>query len=653
MKLLIANRGEIAARIARTCRELGVATVAVFSDPDEGALHVEACDEAVRIGGATPAESYLRIEALLDAARRSGADAIHPGYGFLSENAAFASAVRDAGLTWVGPSPQAIASMGDKLEAKRRMQAAGVPVLPGREVRAGGRADPEGIGFPLLVKAAAGGGGRGMRLVPDGSTLEESVRAAQREAESAFGDGRVFLEHYVSRPHHVEVQILGDLHGNVVHLFERECSIQRRHQKIIEESPSPRLSPSLRERLCAAAVTAGKAIGYASAGTVEFVAEEHGGELSAFWFLEVNTRLQVEHPVTESVVRVRGAPVDLVALQLAVARGDPLPFTQSEIGQVGHALEARLYAEDPAAGYLPSAGTLFAFAPPAEPAVRWDCGTSAGRAVPPYYDPMIAKVISHRENRRDAALSLARALERTHLAGVTTNRDLLVAVLRSEPFLRGDTTTHFLDEHFRDPASRRRTPGPAEVRTAAIAAAVAEVTAFAHPGAPSLPPLAGNVPLPRAPFRHAGGEVALTARRDGTLDAGGAMVRVLAAGPGQLTLEIDGHRQAIAVARRGAELAVLLPGGQVDLQELPRFPDAAAEETAGACVAPMPGIVVEVAVAPGAHVKAGDLLVVLEAMKMEHRLTAAVDGTVEAVRVAVREQVGHDDVLVVITPDAA
>ena len=443
-KLLVANRGEIAARVIRTAHALGIATVAVHSDPDADAPYVTLADEAIRLPGAASADTYLRGEAIIAAAARTAADAVHPGYGFLSENAAFARACAGAGLIFVGPAPGTIEAMGDKVAAKAMMAEAGVPVLPFVTVTAGHAAD---IGFPLLVKAAFGGGGRGMRLVTDPAELTEAVSAARREAAAAFGDGTVFLEHYVPDPRHVEVQILGDAHGNLVHLFERECSIQRRYQKIVEESPSPAVDGTLRAALTQAAVTAGRAVGYTGAGTVEFVLARDG----SFYFLEMNTRLQVEHPVTEEVTGL-----DLVELQLRIAEGQPLPPEAREAAISGHAIEARLYAEDVAAGFLPVTGTLHRFAIPSGPGLRIDTGYRDGSRISPHYDAMLAKVIAHGRTRADAARRLARALQTAEIHGLTTNRDLLVAILREPDFLAGATDTGYLTRH--EPPPGRATP---------------------------------------------------------------------------------------------------------------------------------------------------------------------------------------------------
>ncbi len=450
--LLVANRGEIARRVFRTARAMGMRCVAVFSDADADEPFVAEADMAVRLPG-----GYLDGEAVVAAAVAAGAHAVHPGYGFLAENAGFARAVAAAGLVWVGPGPEAIETMGDKLAAKAAAAAAGVPVLPSSE----DPADASGVGFPLMVKAAAGGGGKGMRLVSDPADLETAVAAARREALGGFGDDTVFLERYLPRCRHVEVQILGDAHGSIVHLGERECSIQRRHQKIIEESPSTAVDDGLRAAMGDAAVRLAQSIGYVSAGTVELLLDDDTGE---FFFLEVNTRLQVEHPVTEEVTGL-----DLVREQLRIAAGEPLGYGQADIAFAGHAIEARLYAEDPAAGFLPAVGTLAAFAPAAEPAVRWDSGVEAGSTVGLDFDPMLAKVIAHAPTRTEAAGRLALALERLHIGGVTTNRHFLAAALRSRAFLDGDTTTDFID---------RTEPSRAAARSAADCQQAATATAM-------------------------------------------------------------------------------------------------------------------------------------------------------------------------------
>lgn len=442
-KVLIANRGEIAVRVTRTLREMGVRAAAVYSEPDAEALHVREADEAYPLGGTTSAESYLRGEKILDIARAHGVDAIHPGYGFLSENAGFARACADAGVTFIGPTPEAIRAMGDKILAKETMRKAGVPVVPSVECHDGDTAEAvarraEEVGFPLLVKAAAGGGGKGMRLVRERGDLPSAIEAAQREAQKAFGDGRVFLEKYIDHPRHIEFQIFGDAHGGATHLFERECSIQRRHQKVIEEAPSAALTPVLREKMGAAAVAAAKAIGYRNAGTVEFIVAPSG----EFYFLEVNTRLQVEHPVTEMTV-LR----DLVRAQVEVASGGRLPFRREDLRQHGHAIECRVYAEDPARGFLPSVGRLERFIPPSGPGVRVDTGFAEGDEVTTYYDPMLAKLIVWGEDRSVAIARMKAALRRFVILGVTTNVEFLHDCVAHPVFERGEADTHFLQTY--------------------------------------------------------------------------------------------------------------------------------------------------------------------------------------------------------------
>jgi len=480
-RVLIANRGEIAVRIARGCRVAGVESVAVASDADLSAPHVLAADRVVRIGPAPARESYLSVPALLDAARASGADAIHPGYGFLAENAGFAEAVERAGLVWIGPPPRAIAIMGDKLAARGAATAAGVPVVPGTSAAAGDaagvRREADRIGYPVLVKAAAGGGGKGMRIVRDGDALPAALEAAAREAEGAFADGRVYLERLIERPRHVEIQIMADRHGSAVHLGERECSIQRRHQKIVEESPCPVMTPDLRTRMAEAALAAARSVEYVNAGTVEFLLDGDG----AFYFLEMNTRLQVEHPVTELVTGV-----DMVVEQLRVARGERLSVAQRDVALRGHAIEVRLYAEDPAAGFLPSAGPIYAWREPAGPFVRVDAGIATGMTVPVEYDPMLAKIAAWGATRELAIERLCAALAETVVLGPATNLAFLTDVLRHPAFRDGATHTGFIDQHL----SPWR-PASADADGAALAAALvagAHAPAAGGPAAPSVQP---------------------------------------------------------------------------------------------------------------------------------------------------------------------
>jgi acetyl-CoA carboxylase biotin carboxylase subunit len=470
-RLLVANRGEIALRIIRACRELGIEAVAVYSDADADAPHVRAADVAIAIGPAPATESYLKIPAILHAAARSGADAVHPGYGFLSERAAFAEACTSAGLVFVGPPAAAIERMGSKIGARALMERAGVPVVPGRTPQdqsdAGITAAAHAIGFPVLIKASAGGGGKGMRSAADGSAVAEAIPAARREAQAAFGDGTLYVERFIERPRHVEIQVFADTHGNVVHLFERECSIQRRHQKIVEESPSPALTPGLRERMGAAAIAAARSAGYVNAGTIEFLLEG-AGDRASFYFLEMNTRLQVEHPVTETVTGT-----DLVRAQILVAMGSPLPWRQDQLFQRGHAIECRIYAEDPATGFLPQAGPLRIYREPAGPGIRIDSGVVEGADVPVQYDPMLAKLIAHGESR-DAAIARATAALRSFpILGVRTNVGFLINVLRHPAFASGEVDTGFVDRHL---SALLTTPPPSELVTAAAAHARAMPT---------------------------------------------------------------------------------------------------------------------------------------------------------------------------------
>jgi acyl-CoA carboxylase subunit alpha len=663
-KLLIANRGEIAARIMRTAHGLGIATVAVYSDPDAGAPYVGLADEAVRLPGAAPADTYLRGDLIIAAAAATRADAVHPGYGFLSENEGFARACGDAGLIFVGPGPGTIAAMGSKVEAKALMAAAGVPVLPGVTIAAADDLDDlaasaAGVGFPLLVKAAFGGGGRGMRLVGDPAGLAEAVRSARGEAASAFGDGTVFLERFVTDPRHVEVQILGDTAGRVVHLFERECSIQRRYQKIVEECPSPAVDSELRAALTSAAVAAGQAIGYVGAGTVEFVLGQDG----SFFFLEVNTRLQVEHPVTEEVTGL-----DLVELQLRIAEGEPLPAAATSAAINGHAIEVRLYAEDVAAGFLPVTGPLHRFVIPSAPGVRTDTGFRDGSVVSPHYDAMLAKVIAHGRTRADAAKRLARTLDRAQIHGVTTNRDLLAAILREPEFLAGRTDTGYLTRH--EPAVLAASR-PRAAAWHALAAALARqaVHRAEAPVLATLPTGWRNVRSApqRVTYTADGEELAVAYRITDSAVLGGpvpgntveatvndvplgAALLLHAAGPDLVDLEVDGLRRVYLVHRVGAQTYVDASNGSSTLSEVPRFGQPDKLAPTGSLLAPMPGLVLRVLADVGATVAAGQPLVVLEAMKMEQTVTAPADGVLAELRAKAGEQVAAGQILAVVDP---
>ena len=647
-RLLIANRGEIARRILRTAHELGISTVAIYAEGDSDAPFVQEADMAVALNGRSSAETYLDIDKVLQACRASGADAVHPGYGFLSENAQFARAVVQAGLRWIGPAPDVIAQMGDKLAAKRLMREAGVPTLDAVEIKTNthlANAAAE-IGYPVLVKAAAGGGGRGMRVVENESGLADAVAGARREAAAAFGDDTVFLEKWLDRSRHVEIQILGDNHGNLVHCFERECSIQRRHQKIIEEAPSPAIAPALRERMGEAAVAAAKKLGYSSAGTVEFLVSG-----DAFWFLEVNARLQVEHPVTEAIIGR-----DLVREQIRIAEGEPLSFAQADLYINGHAIEARLYAEDPENDFLPSPGTVVAWRPCASVTARFDSGVETGSVIGTEFDPMIAKVIAHAPTRREAAAKLARALRNTRIQGLTTNLDFLVSVLRTPAYLAGETTTDFIDR-VNPPRRRETTP---DERIAAAVAVVLEGQARRRATTKvmrSIPSGWRNsvTPMERIDFRVGEHELSIEyrARRDRkfrVLAAGQELlVTAFSCGAGQVDMAIDGRRLKFALDRRDTTWFVHGPGGGIELRELSRYPLAGLDDRSGGLHAPMPGTILATEVRAGDSVTKGQLLLILEAMKMEHRITAPGDGTIEELCVAVGDQVENGQLLVTLT----
>ncbi len=665
-KILIANRGEIACRVARTARRLGIRTVAVFSDADADALHVDLCDEAVRLGPPPAAESYLLGDRILEAAKATGAEAIHPGYGFLSENAAFAEACTAAGVVFIGPPPNAIRVMGSKAESKRLMEEAGVPLVPGwhgaDQDEDSLRAAADTIGYPLLVKASAGGGGKGMRVVRDAAGFSAALAAAKREAMSAFGDDTMLLEKYLDRPRHVEIQVFADTLGTVVHLFERDCSVQRRHQKVIEEAPAPGLDPALRTAMGQAGVAAAKAIGYVGAGTVEFLYQD-----GAFHFIEMNTRLQVEHPVTEMITGQ-----DLVEWQLRVAAGEPLPLAQQDLRSEGHAFEARLYAEDPARDFAPSVGRLRHLVPPVEgPHVRVDTGVRQGDTVSIYYDPMIAKLIVWDRDRAAALRRLRQALTDYAVVGVQTNLEFLGAVAAHDDFAGGAVTTRFIETH---EAALFPNPLPADgavLCLAALAVVLGEQARCADRARGS-----GD---PYSPWHLASGwrlnddNTQAVAIRDANREddpvvevgvhyrPNGAFLvdlpdgeRVTARGTldddGTLSAEIDGLSRRATVVRQGDELVVLSAGKQHVLG-LVRAEGEADADAGGSLVAPMPGKVIAVLVQEGDTVEKGQPLMVLEAMKMETTIAAPEAGVVTEIRFGAGDQVDDGAQLMVVEGD--
>ncbi len=644
-KLLVANRGEIARRIFRTAQDMGISTIAIYAEGDTNAPYVRDADMAIALNGRSSVETYLDLDKVLSACETSGANAVHPGYGFLAENTAFAEAITSRGITWVGPSPNAISQMGDKLAAKALMLAADVPTLSAKALNPGADATAaaEEIGYPVLVKASAGGGGRGMRVVGTERELADAVDGARREAAAYFGDETVFLERWLTASRHVEIQILGDNYGNLVHLFERECSIQRRHQKIIEEAPSPAVDEALRAQIGEAALRAAKTIGYSSAGTVEFLLDGKD-----FWFLEVNTRLQVEHPVTEAITGL-----DLVREQIRLAEGEELGYGQDDLAIAGHAIEARVYAEDPANDFLPAPGVVLAWEPSGD--ARFDSGIESGSEVSAEFDPLIAKVIAHAPSRREAVAKLARALERTRIQGITHNRDFLVATLRTPEFIAGDTTTDFIER-----------VAPARVRASTSAeqidATIAVVMYAQHERRASAKVLSdvpggwrnSRMPPERVIFSdgHAEMSVEYRAQRDGTFKVRvgecNCTVTLFGVDGENIDLAVDERRIGMSVTGDGDRWFVHGPSGDTELTELPRFPGAGAAEFTGGLLAPMPGKILVTEVAVGDSVVAGQLLVILEAMKMEHRITAPVDGTVTQVNVAVGDQVDNGQMLVVL-----
>ena len=646
-KLLVANRGEIARRIMRTAHDMGISTVAIFAEGDARAPFVNEADTAIFLEGRTSTETYLDVEKVINACKRSGADAVHPGYGFLSENEGFAQAIIDAGIKWIGPSPEVIGLMGDKLSAKNLMTEAGVPTLPAIEIT--DKLDvlkaADEIGYPVLVKASAGGGGRGMRIVETKEDLEAAVEGAKREALNSFGDDTVFLEKWLDVSRHVEIQILGDTHGNLVHCFERECSIQRRHQKIIEEAPSPAVTEDIRERMGAAAIAAAKKLGYSSAGTVEFLLS--GDE---FWFLEVNARLQVEHPVTEEIIGK-----DLVREQIRVAEGEALSFNQEELSIEGHAIEARLYAENPEKNFLPSPGPVIAWEPSTIGRARFDSGVETGSIITTEFDPMIAKVTVHAPTRREAAARLARVLETTRIQGLTTNRDFLVNTLRTDEYISGDTTTDFIERVNPD----RVIPKSQEaLQSAAIAIAI-ESQAKRRANAKINKRIRGGwrnstMPDEELTLEAYGEEIKLRykSNRDNSFNFSfeetSHVVTVIDSGYGSVEIDIDGQRSQYTLDKIGEEWLVHSTFCDFEFKELPRYPISSSDDFGGGLVAPMPGAILSIDIKPGDTVKKGDVLVILEAMKMEHRITAPRDGIVGSVQTSVGEQVENEQLLVTL-----
>ncbi|TCL71140.1 acetyl/propionyl/methylcrotonyl-CoA carboxylase subunit alpha [Rhizobium sp. BK251] len=656
-KILIANRGEIACRVIRTARRMGIRTAAVYSDADAGALHVELADEAFRLGPAPASESYLSIERVMAAAELCGAEAVHPGYGFLSENADFAEAVEDAGLAFIGPSPASIRAMGLKDAAKALMEEAGVPVVPGYH---GDNRDPAflaeqaaALGFPVLIKARAGGGGKGMRRVDRVEDFQASLEAAQREAESAFGDGAVLIEKYLLQPRHIEIQVFGDRHGSVVHLFERDCSLQRRHQKVIEEAPAPGMTAEMRRAMGEAAVKAARAIDYRGAGTVEFIADVSSGLWpDRFFFMEMNTRLQVEHPVTEAITGI-----DLVEWQLRVAAGEPLPKKQSELSIDGWAFEARIYAEEPSRGFLPATGTLSQLSFP-EGGVRIDSGVRQGDRITPFYDPLIAKLIVHGPNRRTALRRLTEALHDSHIAGTASNLDFLARLSRQPQFAAGYPDTGLIDREL-EPLTAVTSPDEAAV---ALAAVLSLGTLRRAPGSDPWQSLGSWQVWGEArrivTLEHAGGRTSLYVVGKGPdaftvrMGHGPVPVHIISRFDDGCQVEVDGRQFRARVFEAPHRLTFLLDGETYEFR-LPDPLDQAAESGPGGdhVVAPMPGLVKIVRVREGDAVTKGDALIVMEAMKMELTLSAMRDGIVESLHATEGDQTSEGTVLLAFKPE--
>lgn len=649
-KILVANRGEIALRIMRTCRVMGIGTAAIYADPDRHAPFVHAADEAVYIGPPMTGSSFLAVDKIIEAARTVRADAIHPGYGFLAENADFAQACADAGIAFIGPTPDAIRCMGTKIEAKEIAAAAGVPTIPG--FSAGGLSQKQiaeraaRIGFPVLIKASAGGGGKGMRIVDGVDGLTAALAAARREAKAAFGDDTLLVERYIPAPRHIEIQILGDTYGNIVHCFERECSIQRRYQKIIEEAPSPALDEKLRSRMGEAAVAIAKAIGYRNAGTVEFVADQDGN----FYFLEVNTRLQVEHPVTEEITGL-----DLVRLQIEIAQGRPLPFRQADLAIRGHSIEARIYAEDPERDFLPSIGTILCWETSTLPGVRYDSGIEKGSEVSIHYDPMLAKVVAHGPTRREAVQRLVRALSELRLHGVRNNRAFLLEILQHPAFLAGQLDTHFIPRHF-DLRERNIAGENDRIHALAVALWAQEQRRATAPVLHGIPSGWRNNPSQRQWAEFYCGEAQIRVeyhvlphrKVDGLVDTQNYAVEIIDCTRSGISLSIDDIRRTFRIFSQDDSYSVQSVLGVSEFREESRFPEPVEEEVRGGCIAPMPGKVLAIRIAVGDPVKKGDVLLILEAMKMEHEVIAPTDGVIAELRAEVGQQVDAGTILVVI-----
>ncbi len=634
--ILVANRGEIALRIMRTAQAMGIQTIAIYVDADKDAPHVRFADKAVLL----PDGGYLDIDAVLDAAQKSNAGAIHPGYGFLSENSEFAKRVIKEKIIWVGPSPKVISVMGDKLKAKELAIKASVPTLP----MTSDEKEVKKIGYPLLIKAAAGGGGKGMRVVTDKKDLQESLEGAKREALSGFGDERVFIERYVEKSRHIEIQILGDSHGNVIHLGERECSIQRRHQKIIEESPSPRITEEIRFAMGNAAVDLAKKIKYESAGTVEFLFDDKSGE---FWFLEVNTRLQVEHPVTEEVTGI-----DLVAEQIKIARGEELQYSQEDIEWTGSSIEARLYAENPNNDFLPETGKMFAYEQAENDFMtRWDSGVHKDSVIGTNFDPMLAKVISYGETREDAARVLAKSLEDSHIGGVITNKDFLIATLRSDEFLKGNTTTDFIGR-VKPPRVKNLTNDELNLALTAAAMWKQMRNRISSDIAPYIPSgwTNGRLPNPNITFLLDGEEIFVEYKliNKNKFLVFNSEVEVVNIDDKYIDLVFDGVRVKSRISEDAEFILVHIPSGDVSFEVKPRFSMPGLEVQAGGLVAPMPGKVVDLKVKKGSKVKSGETLVILEAMKMEHSIKASEDGVIADIFIKENDQVENGAVLMVV-----